>query len=78
MLSGCSESDKEFVFEHDDEVAFHSDFKNQVLVKNWPDFANPLEFPGGYEFSVSEQDICKYNYDVAVTSYKNTPEALGE
>ncbi|MCJ8735436.1 hypothetical protein PDJAM_G00246880 [Pangasius djambal] len=76
VLSGCSDSDKEFVSEHDGEELFHSDFKKQVLVNELPDFADRIDLPGGYEYSVSEQETCKHNLDVAVTSYKNPPEAL--
>lgn len=77
-MTGCTESDKEFVVEHDDEEIFHSDFKNQRLVMKYPEFAGPMEWPGFYELSVSEQDICKHNLDVAVHVSKNPPEALGE
>lgn len=57
---------------------FHSDFKKQVLVKNLPDFADDIDFPGRYESSVSGQEVCKHNLDLAVSVYKNPPEALGE
>ncbi|GAA6085352.1 H-2 class II histocompatibility antigen, A-U alpha chain-like [Tachysurus ichikawai] len=76
QLIGCTESDKEYMIEHDDEEMIHSDFKKQDLVMKLPDFADPIQWPGAYEQSVSEQEICKHNLDVAVTSYKNPPEAL--
>ncbi|KAF5891098.1 MHC class II antigen, partial [Clarias magur] len=76
QLAGCSDSDKEFVMEHDDEEIFHSDFKKQGLVMKFPEFADPIEWPGLYELSVSEQDICKHNLDVAVKAYKSPPEPL--
>ncbi|TTQ23530.1 DLA class II histocompatibility antigen, DR-1 beta chain [Bagarius yarrelli] len=76
QLAGCSESDKEFEMEHDQDEIFHSDFQKQDLVIKLPKFADPLGYPGVYDHSVSEQEICKHNLDVAVTSYKNPPEAV--
>ncbi|XP_047655910.1 H-2 class II histocompatibility antigen, A-U alpha chain-like [Tachysurus fulvidraco] len=75
-LSGCTESDKEDVGELDDEEMFHTDFKKQALVVKLPKFADPIEWPDRYDLSVSEQELCKHNLDVAVSSYKNPPEAL--
>ncbi|KAI5622161.1 major histocompatibility complex class II integral membrane alpha chain precursor, partial [Silurus asotus] len=76
QLSGCTESDKEFEMEQDGDEIFHSDFKKQGLVMKLPDFADPINWPTAYEFSVSEQEICKHNLDLAVSVYKNPPEAL--
>ncbi|KAK3565881.1 hypothetical protein QTP86_019641 [Hemibagrus guttatus] len=76
ILNGCSESDKEFEVENDGEELGHSDFKKQVFVKELPDFTDPMDFSGFYEQSVSVQDICKHNLDLAVRVYKNPPEAL--
>ncbi|KAF5904301.1 MHC class II alpha chain, partial [Clarias magur] len=75
-VAGCSDSDKEFVLEHDDEELFHSDFKKKGQVMKFPEFANPVKIPDLYEYSVSNQEICKQNRGLAVKFYKNTPEAL--
>ncbi|KAF5904297.1 MHC class II alpha chain, partial [Clarias magur] len=75
-VAGCSDSDDEFVLEHDDEEVFHSDFKNQVLVMKLPEFANPINWPGAYELGVSQQELCKHDIDLAVKVYANTSEAL--
>ncbi|XP_058246346.1 RLA class II histocompatibility antigen, DP alpha-1 chain-like [Hemibagrus wyckioides] len=76
QLSGCTESDKEHVREHDEEEMIHSDFKKQALVVKLPDFADPIQWPTAYDFSVSEQEGCKHNLDLAVSVYKNPPEPL--
>ncbi|KAK2840608.1 hypothetical protein Q7C36_012187 [Tachysurus vachellii] len=76
QLSGCSESDKEFEFELDDEEILHTDFKNQAVVMKLPDFADPIQESGLYDFSVSEQEGCKQNIDIFARGYKNPPEAL--
>ncbi|XP_026998732.1 H-2 class II histocompatibility antigen, A-U alpha chain-like [Tachysurus fulvidraco] len=75
-LSGCTESDKESLMEHDDEEIFHSDFKKQDLEMMLPEFADPIQWPGFYEHSVSEQELCKQNLDIFAKAYKNPPEAL--
>ncbi|KAI5622159.1 major histocompatibility complex class II integral membrane alpha chain precursor, partial [Silurus asotus] len=76
QLSGCSASDKEFVVEHDGDEILHSDFNKHGLVMKIPDFADPIEWHGGYEYSVAEQDACKHNLDFAINAFKNPPEAL--
>ncbi|KAF5884935.1 MHC class II beta chain, partial [Clarias magur] len=75
-ISGCSESDKEYEIQHDEEEILHSDFKNQNLVINLPAFAEPILWPGGYEYSLSEQVICKHNYDIIMTYDKPETEDL--
>ncbi|KAK3565882.1 hypothetical protein QTP86_019642 [Hemibagrus guttatus] len=76
QLNGCTESDKEFEMEHDEEEIFHSDFKKQALVMKTPDFVDPIQWPGLYEQSVSEQELCKHNHEIFERAYKNPPEAL--
>ncbi|KAM9475758.1 H-2 class II histocompatibility antigen, A-U alpha chain-like [Clarias gariepinus] len=75
-MTGCSDSDKEFVLQHDDEEVFHSDFKKKAQVMKFPEFADSVKFPDLYELSDSDQKTCKYNRDLAVKVYKSPPEAL--
>ncbi|KAI4896301.1 hypothetical protein NFI96_023573 [Prochilodus magdalenae] len=76
QLSGCTESDKEFIIEHDEEELIHSDFKKKDIVIKQPDFSDPIGWSGFYDTSVSEQEICKHNHDTAAKAYNNPPEAV--
>ncbi|KAL6456309.1 hypothetical protein MHYP_G00348520 [Metynnis hypsauchen] len=76
QLSGCTESDKEFLMEHDEDEIFHADFKKQDLVNKLPEFTDPMSLSGLYELGVSEQALCKHNLETAASAYKNPPEAV--
>ncbi|KAM9475047.1 H-2 class II histocompatibility antigen, A-U alpha chain-like [Clarias gariepinus] len=75
-MAGCSDSDEEFVVEHDDEEVLHTDFKKQGLVMKLPTFLDPIKWPAAYDLSVSLEELCKHDIDQAVKAYKSPPEAL--
>uniref|UniRef100_A0A671NVV8 Zgc:123107 n=1 Tax=Sinocyclocheilus anshuiensis TaxID=1608454 RepID=A0A671NVV8_9TELE len=60
-ITGCSETEKESMTGSNGEEAWHADFNKKTGVVTLPDFADPMSFPGYYEESVAEQEVCKQN-----------------
>ncbi|XP_073701427.1 H-2 class II histocompatibility antigen, A-U alpha chain-like [Garra rufa] len=76
LISGCSETEKEYMTGSDGEEAYHTDFDQKQGVVTLPDFADPICFPGFYEISVEEIEICKQNLAVLIKAYKSPPEEM--
>lgn len=75
---GCSETEKEYLKGFDGEEEFHSDFIKKRGVVSLPDFADHIEYPGAYESSVAQIEICKQNLEVDMKVYKPSAEQLGK
>uniref|UniRef100_A0A673KGH8 Zgc:123107 n=1 Tax=Sinocyclocheilus rhinocerous TaxID=307959 RepID=A0A673KGH8_9TELE len=52
---------KESMTGSDGEEAWHADFNQKTGVVTLPDFADPMSFPGFYEVSLADQEVCKQN-----------------
>ncbi|KAK7158412.1 hypothetical protein R3I94_004891 [Phoxinus phoxinus] len=75
-IDGCSDTEKESMVGSDGEEMWHADFNRKLGVNTLPDFADPMSFPGFYETSVGQQEVCKENLAVCIKAYKNPPEEL--
>uniref|UniRef100_A0A667Z7Y2 Ig-like domain-containing protein n=1 Tax=Myripristis murdjan TaxID=586833 RepID=A0A667Z7Y2_9TELE len=75
-IAGCSASDGENMIGVDTEEGWYADFKNHRGVIVLPKFADPISFPGFYELSVAQQEICKGNLAVFDRDSKNPPVKL--
>ncbi|TRZ04143.1 hypothetical protein DNTS_007148 [Danionella cerebrum] len=73
QFTGCSDTEREYLFGFDGEELFHSDFNRQTGVVTAPDFADPVGFPGFYEGSISFIENCKSNLDFS-KKYYNFPD----
>ncbi|RAM39503.1 hypothetical protein DOZ52_28930, partial [Enterobacter hormaechei] len=60
----------------DGEELFHSDFIRKEGVVTAPDFADSVSFPGFYEVSVGNIEICKQNLDLDIKVFKPSVEQL--
>ncbi|XP_062855651.1 H-2 class II histocompatibility antigen, I-E alpha chain-like [Trichomycterus rosablanca] len=74
-LTACSDTEKEYMIGSDGEVEVYSDFVRQRAVTKLPPFADPFEYPGIYETSVADMEICKQNLQVLIKDYKDQPIA---
>lgn len=61
----------------DGEEAWHADFNRKTGVVTLPDFAYPMSFPGLYEESITNQEVCKQNLAILIKAYKIPPEEMG-
>ncbi|XP_066499272.1 H-2 class II histocompatibility antigen, A-Q alpha chain-like [Hoplias malabaricus] len=59
----CSETDREVVYGIDGGEVYHIDFNSMKGVKTLPAFGDDYIFPGDYEGSISNMEICKLNLD---------------
>ncbi|XP_016344369.1 H-2 class II histocompatibility antigen, A-U alpha chain-like isoform X2 [Sinocyclocheilus anshuiensis] len=75
-ITGCSETEKESMTGSDGEEAWHADFNQKTGVVTLPDFADPMSFPGFYEVSLADQEVCKQNLAVLIKAYKSPPEEM--
>uniref|UniRef100_A0A8C1S3P0 Zgc:123107 n=1 Tax=Cyprinus carpio TaxID=7962 RepID=A0A8C1S3P0_CYPCA len=75
-ITGCSETEKESMTGSDGEEVWHADFNQKTGVVTLPDFADPMSFPGYYEASVADQEVCKQNLAVLIKAYKSPPEEM--
>ncbi|CAM4714866.1 unnamed protein product [Leuciscus chuanchicus] len=73
---GCSDTEKEYLMGFDGEELYHSDFIRKEGVDTLPAFADPISFPGFYENSVAQIEICKQNLDLDIKVYKSPDEQL--
>ncbi|XP_051525876.1 HLA class II histocompatibility antigen, DP alpha 1 chain-like [Myxocyprinus asiaticus] len=60
----------------DGEEIVHSDFARKQEVYSLPDFSDPMQAPGFYEQSVTNQQILKGNLDICIKAYKNPPQQM--
>ncbi|KAG1974106.1 RLA class II histocompatibility antigen, DP alpha-1 chain-like [Pimephales promelas] len=75
-ITGCSGTEEESMLGSDGEEMWHADFIRKMGVNTLPDFADPMSFPGFYEASVAQQEVCKQNLDVCIKAYNNPPEEM--
>ncbi|KAK2905538.1 hypothetical protein Q8A67_007337 [Cirrhinus molitorella] len=75
-ISGCSDTEKESMIGSDGEEVWHADFNQKTGVVTLPDFADPMSFPGYYEASIAEQEMCKHNLAILIKAYKSPPEEM--
>lgn len=61
----------------DGEEIWHADFTQKMGVTTLPDFADPMTFPGFYEASVADQEVCRQNLAVCIKAYKSPAEEMG-
>nr|AYN72146.1 MHC class II antigen alpha chain [Oreochromis niloticus] len=73
-ITGCSESDGEFMYGLDGEEIAYTDFNKQKIIYPQPPFIDPFTYQEGvYELAVGEQQTCKHNLKVDLKAYKNPP-----
>nr|AEI55828.1 MHC class II antigen [Leiocassis longirostris] len=72
-LLACSDTDEEVMWGSDGEEQFYADFKQKKLENVLPPFADPYDFPGGYEWAETNIGICKYNLDGWKKDFKDLP-----
>nr|ADM21330.1 MHC class IIA antigen [Leiocassis longirostris] len=72
-LLACSDTDEEVMFGVDGEERYYADFKQKKLVNMLPPFADPIDFPGGYDWAEANIPICKQNLDVCTEDFKDLP-----
>ncbi|XP_067308422.1 H-2 class II histocompatibility antigen, A-U alpha chain-like [Pseudorasbora parva] len=75
-IEGCSETEKESMCGSDGEEIWHADFTQKMGVITLPDFADPMSFPGYYEQSIGQQEVCKQNLAVLLKVYNKPPEEM--
>uniref|UniRef100_UPI0037E78DC5 H-2 class II histocompatibility antigen, A-Q alpha chain-like n=1 Tax=Semicossyphus pulcher TaxID=241346 RepID=UPI0037E78DC5 len=72
-FNGCSETDGEVMYGLDDEEVWFADFKRGKGVNSLPDFVQHIDYQGGYEQAVTNQQICKHNLKTAGKGFKDFP-----
>ena len=75
-LTMCSDKDQEIMYGDNGEEMYHIDFSKGIGVMTLPQFSDPVTYPGAYEQSITNMDVCKFNLKVWAKNY-NKPEALG-
>ncbi|KAK9954033.1 hypothetical protein ABG768_016144 [Culter alburnus] len=75
-LHNCSDTVKESMCGSDGEEIRHADFTQKMGVNTLPDFADPLSFPGSYEESTADQEVCKQSLTVCIKAYQSPPEEM--
>ncbi|KAM9475593.1 H-2 class II histocompatibility antigen, A-R alpha chain-like [Clarias gariepinus] len=71
----CSDTDKEYMLETDQEEMYYADFVKQQMVKMLPPFGESIDPPEGeYGRAVTNTGICKTNLEVGKTEYKDLEE----
>nr|NP_571770.1 major histocompatibility complex class II integral membrane alpha chain gene 1 precursor [Danio rerio]AAA16368.1 MHC class II alpha chain [Danio rerio]AAA16369.1 MHC class II alpha chain [Danio rerio] len=73
---GCSDTEKEYLQGFDGEELYHSDFIRKVGVVTAPDFADPMSYPGFYENSVAQMEVCKQDLATDIKAYNSPEEQL--
>uniref|UniRef100_A0A8C1P719 Major histocompatibility complex class II integral membrane alpha chain gene n=1 Tax=Cyprinus carpio TaxID=7962 RepID=A0A8C1P719_CYPCA len=76
QFTGCSDTEKEYLYGFDGEELYHSDFIRKEGVVTAPDFADPIGFTGFYEGGVAAIEVCKQNLALDIKVYKPTDEQL--
>ncbi|XP_073701426.1 H-2 class II histocompatibility antigen, A-U alpha chain-like [Garra rufa] len=75
-ITGCSDTEKESMYGSDGEEVWYADFDRKTGVVALPDFADPMSFPGYYEGSIVNQEVCKQNLAVLIKAYESPPEEM--
>ncbi|XP_073700956.1 SLA class II histocompatibility antigen, DQ haplotype D alpha chain-like [Garra rufa] len=76
FITGCSDTEKEYMNEFDGEELYHADFITQKGVITLPDFADPSTFEGFYENAVANVETCKNNLNVMKKAVHNPSEKI--
>ncbi|KAF5891097.1 MHC class II beta chain, partial [Clarias magur] len=69
-MTACSDTDKEYMVGDDGDVEFYADFEKKKGVIMLPPFADPIQYPGTYEFAEADMGICKQNLQVLTEDFK--------
>ena len=78
-LDGCTDSDGDKMFGLDGEEMGHADFTKSKFIMTLPEFADQFTYEdGAYETAVADQQTCKQNLQISITSYKSPAVAEGE
>ncbi|XP_060787138.1 H-2 class II histocompatibility antigen, A-U alpha chain-like isoform X1 [Neoarius graeffei] len=73
LIIECSEKNKEFMWGADGDEEFYADFEKKKGVIMLPPFADPIGFPGQYEFAEANLPICQQNLQVSNKAFKDRP-----
>ncbi|XP_037336086.2 H-2 class II histocompatibility antigen, A-U alpha chain-like [Pungitius pungitius] len=73
LVTGCSDTDEEFLFGLDGEELWYADFKQGKGVNPQPTFVVPMDVPGDYEYALSEQRMCRNILKMDREAYKDLP-----
>ncbi|XP_053359937.1 H-2 class II histocompatibility antigen, A-U alpha chain-like [Clarias gariepinus] len=74
-MTACSDTDKEYMMEVEQEEVYHADFVKQQIVMMLPPFGDSAGVQEGtYEQSLGQQDTCKNNLGVVKKVYKDLEE----
>ncbi|XP_016401324.1 H-2 class II histocompatibility antigen, A-Q alpha chain-like [Sinocyclocheilus rhinocerous] len=72
----CSNTEAERMFGFDEEELWHADFNQKRGVETLPDFGDPITFPGLYEYSVRNTEICRSNLALWTKTFKSPPPEM--
>lgn len=72
----CSDTEAERMFGFDEEELWHADFNQKRGVETLPDFGDPITFPGFYENSVRNTEICRSNLALWTKAFKSPPPEM--
>lgn len=77
QYTGCSDTQKDFIYRIDGDVLYHSDFRKHEGIVTAPDFADPITFPGFYDLGVNLMEHCKANLAATTKAHNNPKERTG-
>ncbi|KAL6118326.1 uncharacterized protein ACO6RY_03145 [Pungitius sinensis] len=72
-VSGCSESDEEYMFGLDGEEIWYVDLKQGKGVELRPRFGVPVDLPGVYQIAVHDLEFCRDSLKIDREAYKDLP-----
>ncbi|XP_047241296.1 HLA class II histocompatibility antigen, DR alpha chain-like isoform X1 [Girardinichthys multiradiatus] len=73
-ITGCSDSDGEFMYSLDTEEMWVADFKKGEGVYPQPPFIDPITYREGvYESAVADLQVCRFNLKIRREAMKGTP-----
>nr|AFD01256.1 MHC class II alpha subunit [Oreochromis niloticus] len=73
-ITGCSDSDGEYMYALDGEELAYADFNKQKLIYPLPPFIDRITYQEGtYEGGVANLETCRNNLKVDLKAYKNPP-----
>ncbi|KAK2915748.1 hypothetical protein Q8A67_000122 [Cirrhinus molitorella] len=76
LFTGCSDTEKEYMYGADGEEKYHADFIRQKAVDTMPDFADPLDFEKMNKLAVGEIETCKFNLNLMKNADHNASEKI--
>ncbi|XP_067269413.1 H-2 class II histocompatibility antigen, A-Q alpha chain-like [Pseudorasbora parva] len=72
----CSDMEEELMIGFNEEEIVHADFNQKKEIYTYPNFGDPITFPGNYEYSVNEMAICRYNLALWTKKFKSPPPEM--